>query len=260
MKMSVLIKLERLSILSVILSSLFCSSYSAFADNVDLDDRDLKTLSKLDLLDAKQVAGTAYKAGLVTFAYGSGIPTVVCALLELTDLAFEKGESILSVQLGDSVRWNIESAISGSANDSVEHLIVKPLEAGLKTSMLITTDRRTYHIRLKSTEADFMPAVVFSYPNSLKLPSKSIMGTIHIYSTQVTMSQMRIIMITQRLIQVLRTILLCKMFHMKETHDQRLMLLQPTMTVPKGETTTTLLMVTQKSFRKMSTTMEKEPL
>lgn len=176
MKMSVLIKLERLSILSVILSSLFFSSYSAFADNVDLDDRDLKTLSKLDLLDAKQVAGTAYKAGLVTFAYGSGIPTVVCALLELTDLVFEKGESILSVQLGDSVRWNIESAISGSANDSVEHLIVKPLEAGLKTSMLITTDRRTYHIRLKSTEADFMPAVVFSYPNSLKLPSKKHYG------------------------------------------------------------------------------------
>lgn len=176
MKMSVLIKLERLSLLSVILSCLFCSSYSAFADNVDLDDRDLKTLSKLDLLDAKQVAGTAYKAGLVTFAYGSGIPTVVCALLELTDLAFEKGESILSVQLGDSVRWNIESAISGSANDSIEHLIVKPLEAGLKTSMLITTDRRTYHIRLKSTEADFMPAVVFSYPNSLKLPSKKHYG------------------------------------------------------------------------------------
>ena len=176
MKMSVLIKLERLSLLSVILSCLFFSSYSAFADNVDLDDRDLKTLSKLDLLDAKQVAGTAYKAGLVTFAYGSGIPTVVCALLELTDLAFEKGESILSVQLGDSVRWNIESAISGSANDSVEHLIVKPLEAGLKNSMLITTDRRTYHIRLKSTEADFMPAVVFSYPNSLKLPSKKHYG------------------------------------------------------------------------------------
>lgn len=176
MKMSVLIKLERLSLLSAILSCLFCSSYSAFADNVDLDDRDLKNLSKLDLLDAKQVAGTAYKAGLVTFAYGSGIPTVVCALLELTDLAFEKGESILSVQLGDSVRWNIESAISGSANDSVEHLIVKPLEAGLKTSMLITTERRTYHIRLKSTEADFMPAVVFSYPNSLKLPSKKHYG------------------------------------------------------------------------------------
>lgn len=176
MKMSVIIKLERLSLLSVILSCLFFSSYSAFADNVDLDDRDLKTLSKLDLLDAKQVAGTAYKAGLVTFAYGSGIPTVICALLELTDLAFEKGESILSVQLGDSVRWNIESAISGSANDSVEHLIVKPLEAGLKTSMLITTDRRTYHIRLKSTEADFMPAVVFSYPNSLKLPSKKHYG------------------------------------------------------------------------------------
>lgn len=46
MKMSVLIKLERLSLLSVILSCLFFSSYSAFADNVDLDDRDLKNSFK----------------------------------------------------------------------------------------------------------------------------------------------------------------------------------------------------------------------
>ncbi|MBQ8023199.1 MAG: TrbG/VirB9 family P-type conjugative transfer protein [Succinivibrio sp.] len=171
MKKTTFMKLEKMSLLSVMISCLFCSSYSALADNVSLDDRDLKTLSKLDLLDSKQVAGTAYKAGLVTFAYGSGIPTVVCALLELTDLAFEKGERILSVQLGDSVRWNIESAVSGTAQDSVEHLIVKPLESGLKTSMLVTTDRRTYHLRLKSTESDFMPAVVFSYPNTLKLPS-----------------------------------------------------------------------------------------
>lgn len=94
MKKTTFMKLEKMSLLSVMISCLFCSSYSALADNVSLDDRDLKTLSKLDLLDSKQVAGTAYKAGLVTFAYGSGIPTVVCALLELTDLAFEKGERI----------------------------------------------------------------------------------------------------------------------------------------------------------------------
>lgn len=168
--------LEKLSFLSVLISCLFCSSYSALADDDSLSDRDVKTLLKLDMLDSKQAAGTAYKAGLVTFAYGSGIPNVVCALLELTDLAFEKGERILSVQLGDSVRWNIESAVSGSSQDSVEHLIVKPLEAGLKTSMLVTTDRRTYHIRLKSTESDFMPAVVFSYPNTLKLPSSGYYG------------------------------------------------------------------------------------
>lgn len=171
MKWNAVKHFRKLPLLSVLVSSVVCVSYSALADNVTLDDRDVKTLSKLEFLDSKQTAGTAYKAGLVTFNYGQGIPTVVCALLELTDLAFEKGERILSVQLGDSVRWNIESAVSGTANDSIEHLIVKPLEEGLKTSMLVTTDRRTYHIRLKSTESDFMPAVVFSYPGTLKLPS-----------------------------------------------------------------------------------------
>ena len=130
-------------------------------ENTDnyLDDKDRNTMNRLNSLNQNQMAGHSYVPGLVTFTFGDGIPTVVCAVLEITDIMLEKGERILSVQLGDTLRWNIDSAVSGDDSERVEHLIVKPQANALKTSLLIATDRRTYHIRLKSTANDFMPQV-----------------------------------------------------------------------------------------------------
>lgn len=102
--------------------------------------------------------------GEVVFTYGTGRPAIVCAVLELTDIALEPGESVSSVQIGDSTRWELDAAISGSPSGQVQHLIVKPLDSGLKTSLLITTDRRTYHLSLKSSLNEFMPQVRFAYP------------------------------------------------------------------------------------------------
>ncbi len=131
-----------------------------------LDKRDISTLEKLSNLEERQVAAQALMPGQVIFSYGSGIPTVVCALFEITDISLEKGERVYSVQLGDSVRWNLDSAVSGSGAARTEHIIVKALDNGLKTSLIIATNRRTYHISLKSSERDFMPAVSFNYPQS----------------------------------------------------------------------------------------------
>ena len=137
-----------------------------------LDARDLSTIQKLDALDKRQVSAQAVLPGQVVFSYGSGIPTVVCALFEITDISMEKGERVFTVQLGDSTRWLIDSAVSGSGADRTEHIVVKALDNGLKTSLIITTNRRTYHIALKSSQKDFMPAVSFNYPGtSLKLNS-----------------------------------------------------------------------------------------
>lgn len=137
-----------------------------------LDDRDLSTIHKLSEMDRHQVSAQAVLPGQVIFSYGSGIPTVVCALFEITDISMEKGERVFTVQLGDSTRWLIDSAVSGSGADRTEHIVVKALDNGLKTSLIITTNRRTYHISLKSSEKDFMPAVSFSYPRgSLMLNS-----------------------------------------------------------------------------------------
>ncbi len=112
------------------------------------------------------------------FVFDNTIPKVRCSILEITDIAFEKLERIREVSLGDSTRWNIETAVSGNNDTRREHLIVKPLDINLQTSMVVTTDRRTYHIRLISSKKDFMTAVSFVYPSNRisKLKRQSIQG------------------------------------------------------------------------------------
>ena len=163
-----------------VIATMLLLSFNVFAESYDdygysdsnLDARDLSTIQKLDALDKRQVSAQAVLPGQVVFSYGSGIPTVVCALFEITDISMEKGERVFTVQLGDSTRWLIDSAVSGSGADRTEHIVVKALDNGLKTSLIITTNRRTYHIALKSSQKDFMPAVSFNYPGtSLKLNS-----------------------------------------------------------------------------------------
>ena len=69
-----------------------------------------------------------------------------------------------SVHLGDTARWTLEPAITGSGPDEIQHVVIKPLDVGLETSLVITTNRRSYHLRLRSHRSEFMPRVGFSYP------------------------------------------------------------------------------------------------
>lgn len=102
--------------------------------------------------------------GTIRFVYGASQPSIVCAVMQVCDVELQPGEQVNSVNLGDSVRWLVEPAISGSGNRSVQHLIIKPLDVGLETSLIVTTDVRTYHLRLRSHRTDYMPRVAFSYP------------------------------------------------------------------------------------------------
>lgn len=91
-------------------------------------------------------------------------PSIVCAVLQVCDIALQPGENVNSINLGDTARWNIEPAKSGSGAGEIFHVLVKPLDSGLTTTLFIATDRRTYHIRLKSHKTQYMPAVAFNYP------------------------------------------------------------------------------------------------
>jgi type IV secretion system protein VirB9 len=71
---------------------------------------------------------------------------------------------VRDVLVGDTVRWKVEPATSGAAGGQAIHLIVKPSEPGLVTSMVVTTSRRTYHIQLKSHPSQYMARVGFEYP------------------------------------------------------------------------------------------------
>ena len=101
--------------------------------------------------------------GKVVFLFGETQPSVVCSPLQVCDIELQGGEIVRDVLVGDTVRWKIEPATSGAAGGQAIHLIVKPSEPGLVTSMVVTTSRRTYHIQLKSHPNQYMARVGFEY-------------------------------------------------------------------------------------------------
>ncbi|TPP05000.1 P-type conjugative transfer protein TrbG [Rhizobium glycinendophyticum] len=105
--------------------------------------------------------------GKVIFLYGEVQPSVVCSPLQVCDIELQGGEVVRDVLVGDTVRWKVEPATSGAVGGQAIHLIVKPSEPGLITSMVVTTSRRTYHIQLKSHPTQYMPRVGFEYPEDV---------------------------------------------------------------------------------------------
>jgi type IV secretion system protein VirB9 len=94
--------------------------------------------------------------GKVVFLYGEVQPSVVCSPLQVCDIELQPGEIVRDVLLGDTVRWKVEPATSGAVGGQAIHLVVKPSEPGLVTSMVVTTSRRTYHVQLKSSQNQYM--------------------------------------------------------------------------------------------------------
>ncbi len=82
----------------------------------------------------------------------------------VSDIALQPGEQLVAVSAGDTVRWVIGDTISGTGDNKQAHILAKPFASGLHTNMVITTDRRTYHIALDSTDQTFMAAVSWIYP------------------------------------------------------------------------------------------------
>ncbi|WXL51217.1 P-type conjugative transfer protein TrbG (plasmid) [Rhizobium sp. T1470] len=105
--------------------------------------------------------------GKVIFLYGEVQPSVVCSPLQVCDIELQGGEVVRDVLVGDTVRWKVEPATSGAAGGQAIHLIVKPSEPGLVTSVVVTTSRRTYHIQLKSHPTQYIARVGFEYPEDV---------------------------------------------------------------------------------------------
>lgn len=119
----------------------------------------------------KPVAGPD---GSIRFLFGAQQPSVVCAVLQICDIQLQPGEQVNSIHLGDQVRWQVDPAITGSGSFEIQHLIIKPLDVGLETSLVVTTDRRTYHLRLRSHRHEFMPRVAFIYPEDAQAKWDSV--------------------------------------------------------------------------------------
>jgi len=83
---------------------------------------------------------------------------------QVSDIALQPGEQLISVSAGDTVRWVVGDTNSGGPGGERAHVLVKPIAAGLSTNLMIATDRRVYHLELTSTEDSYMAALSWAYP------------------------------------------------------------------------------------------------
>ncbi|AJP73409.1 P-type conjugative transfer protein TrbG [Sphingomonas hengshuiensis] len=86
---------------------------------------------------------------------------------QVTDIALQEGEQLVGpgpVAAGDTVRWIIGDTVSGSGAGQRVHILIKPTRTGLVTNLVINTDRRTYHLELRSTPETYMASVSWTYP------------------------------------------------------------------------------------------------
>lgn len=102
--------------------------------------------------------------GKVVYVYGASEPSVVAVPMLISDIELEAGELVQDILVGDSQRWLVETGASGTVRGTVEHVFVKPIDAGLVTSLVITTNRRVYHIKLISRKSGHTPYISFLYP------------------------------------------------------------------------------------------------
>jgi type IV secretion system protein TrbG len=82
----------------------------------------------------------------------------------VTDIALQPGETLVAKAAGDTVRWLVGDTTSGTGETQQVHLLIKPIQAGLQTNLVVTTDRRTYHLECHSTDGTYLAAVSWRYP------------------------------------------------------------------------------------------------
>jgi type IV secretion system protein TrbG len=108
-----------------------------------------------------------YINAIQVYLYSDGaLYQVYAAPGEITDVALEPGEQLVgseSVAAGDTVRWIIGDTRSGTGAAKRVHILLKPTRPDLVTNLIIDTDRRTYHLELRSDDKTYMAAVSWLY-------------------------------------------------------------------------------------------------
>ncbi|MDO6416261.1 P-type conjugative transfer protein TrbG [Sphingomonas sp. BIUV-7] len=92
---------------------------------------------------------------------------------QVTDIALQPGEALGAVAAGDTVRWVIGDTTSGTGDAKRTHVLVKPFAPGQSTNLIITTDRRVYHLALTSGARAAMVALSWTYPQDQLIALKA---------------------------------------------------------------------------------------
>lgn len=117
------------------------------------------------------VRGVEGGVGRVMFAYGHSQPTVPCAPLHVCVVNLMPGEKINDINIGDSVRWLIQSSQAGDR----PIILMKPTVSGISTNLVVTTDQnRVYYLNLVSTETKYLPQVGFYDTQEMTVKQRAV--------------------------------------------------------------------------------------
>lgn len=107
----------------------------------------------------------AYVNAIQVYPFARGaLYQVYTAPEQVTDIALQAGEKLISVSAGDTERWILGDTVSGEGDTERVHILVKPVESGLTTNLIITTTVRIYRAELTSYRETYMAAVSWRYP------------------------------------------------------------------------------------------------
>eukprot|EP01034_Spumella_vulgaris_P009548 gene9548-12110_t len=87
----------------------------------------------------------------------------------VTAIVLQPGEELVTVSAGDTVRWIVGDTSSGSGATLRVNVLIKPTRVGLKTNLVIATNRRTYLLELSATPQAWMASVSWDYPKDRML-------------------------------------------------------------------------------------------
>lgn len=147
-------------------------AHPAFAQNQAAPSA-LKTVQSAMRSATVEPVATGFLNGAQVYPYSEGtIFQVYAAPGLVTDIALQPGENLIAVASGDTARWVIGDTTSGSGLAKQTHVLVKPFSADLQTNLVITTDRRAYHVRLISTSGTALSSMRWSYPQDELLALK----------------------------------------------------------------------------------------
>lgn len=113
-----------------------------------------------------------FVGGVQVFVYDPGrVYEVWTAPLRVTTLTLSPGETVTSKAAGDTVRWQIGETSSGEGPNQRAHVMIKPLQRGLETNLVLATNRRVYLLQLRSgTPEAFNTAVTWDVAAVLDAP------------------------------------------------------------------------------------------
>ena len=101
------------------------------------EERALKIAREWQAKAATQLTPVPGPDGAIQFLYGAVQPSIVCAVMQVTDIELQAGEQINNINIGDSARWLVEPAVTGAGVAEVQHIVIKPMDVGLETSLMV---------------------------------------------------------------------------------------------------------------------------